>query len=76
MQQIPLKEYNSLVRRIENGRIDEVIKELVDRLQAESDINLKRKIRNFVRSFIAPDKKVICRILINIWLVLFLKTLM
>ena len=51
---------------MENGRIEEAIEKLIDRLQRGTNVNLKRKIVNFVRSFIVPDVKVICRSLTGI----------
>lgn len=59
LKPLPTKEYESLLFEIKKGKIDDVIRNIIGRLGAEDNKKLKRKIRNFVRSFIVPDKKVI-----------------
>lgn len=59
LQQVPPKDYDSLLLEIKNGKIDDIIRKMVGLLRAEGDKKLKRKIRNFVRSFIVPTKKVV-----------------
>lgn len=59
LQQISPKVYGSLLLEIKKGKIDDVIRQIAGRLGADGDKKLKRKIRNFVRSFIVPDRKVI-----------------
>lgn len=59
LQPFPTKEYESLLLEIKKGKIDDVMRSIIGRLGAGDNKKLKRQIRNFVRSFIVPDKKVI-----------------
>ena len=50
--------YKSLPNALKKGDLERVIVELVRRLNAAGDPQLMRKIRNFVRSLLMPDRKV------------------
>ena len=50
--------YNRLPDEVKNRGPDGITGEIVRQLNAAGDLKLKRKIRNFARSFFVPDLKV------------------
>lgn len=53
------KDYKRLLLKIKKDKTDDIIRKIVEWMGVEGDLKLKRRIRNFARSFIVPDKKVI-----------------